>query len=879
MSWPSVVAARLRGLFEQKRREGELDDEVRFHLDMQIEDNLRAGMDPAEARYAAERSFGAVAVMKETHREQRTFALFETIAQDVRYAVRTLRKSPGFTITSIAVLALGIGTNTAMFSVLNAVLLRPLPYPSPEQLAMLWTEAPSQNIREGRSAYWTFEQWRSQSESFKDMAIFDGVSATLTSADSAEKISIARVSPNLFSLLGVQPLHGRSFSAEEADQRQRLAVISHRFWQTRFGGSFNAIGGTIEIDGLPSRVIGILPVDFQFDNAEVWEPHTLFPDWDTLRKERGSGSWFVVARLRPDATFEQAQAEMSAIAPRLDELLPASERHRGISVVPLSLQVTGPKARLALWMLTGAVLCLLLIAASNIASLTLARSAGRAREIALRAALGASQTRIVRQLLAESLTLATVSGLLGLFVAWAGIRLIVAVRPGDLARLNEVGLDPRVLGWALALCLLTGILVGLAPAITMVRGTLRPSGREGGRGIAGGATTRAIRRALVVGEFALAIILLVGAGLLIRSLWSVEHIDLGFRPEGVLSAQIATPAQMASAQRANFYNRVLEEIEALPGVDSAGTVENLLITGSSEQMVTKEGSTGVVSEQLRFRNDCVSGGFFKAIGAPLLKGRFFSAEDGWNALRVAIINNAMARRLWPGEDPVGKRFQLDPENAGGLWFTVVGIVGDMHRQGLEKEPIPQMFEPLAQNPSRLATLLVRTSLDDPLKLGDTIQAAVRRVEKRAPLYRITTLENQLGAFLSPRRFQTSLLIGFSMAALLIAAIGIYGLIQYSVSTRAQEIGIRMALGAQSTSIFRMVIGEGLKLSLAGLVLGLIGAWFVGQGASTLLFGVAATDPLTFLAVSLLLTVVATAACYFPARRAMMVEPMVALRQE
>jgi putative ABC transport system permease protein len=658
-----------------------------------------------------------------------------------------------------------------------------------------------------------------------------------------------------------------------------LALISYRFWQTRFGGSPEAIGASIDLDGLPSRVIGVVPATFPtfLADADVWEPHTMFPDWEVHRRARGSGFWAVVARLRPNVTFEQAQAEMSAIARRLDEQLPASERNHGISVVPLSRQVTGPRARLELWMLTGAVFCVLLIAASNVTSLSLARSASREREIAIRAALGASHRRIVRQLLVENLTLAILSGLLGLFVAQAAIRLILAVKPRNLIRLNEVGLDPQVLGWALALCLLTGIVVGLAPARTVARGNLRPSGQEGGRGIAGGAATRGIRRALVVAEFALAIILLVGAGLLIRSLLSVQNVDLGFRPERVLSAQLATSAFMGTGQRANFYNRVLEQIESLPGVESAGIIENFLISGSPEQMLTTKAGAGTVSERLRLRSDAVSGEFFKTLGTPLLRGRFFSAQDGPDSPRAAIINDAMARRLWAARDPVGKRFKFGESDGG--WITVVGIVGDMRRQGLENAPIPQIFEPMAQGPSRLATLLVRTSVDDPLRMAGTIQTAVRRVEKYVPFYGVATLENQLGAFLTERRFQTLLLIGFSVIALLMAAIGIYGLIQYSVATRTQEIGIRMAVGAQAGEIFRMVIGEGLKLCLIGLALGLVGALWLGWAGSSLLFGVTASDPSTLIAVSLLLTAAAIAACYFPARRAMKVEPIVALRQE
>ena len=881
MSWASVFATRLRGLFGQKRLDRELDDEVCFHLDMQMEDNLRAGMHPVEARYAALRSFGSVEPIKQTYREQRALAWLETTASDMGYAIRILRKSPAFTIASTATLALAIGVNTAMFSVLNTVLLRPLPYRSPEQLAMLWTEIPSQDLREGRSAFWNFEQWRSQSESFTDMAVFDGVSVTVTNEDRAARINVARTSPNFFSLLGVQALHGRIFSALEADQKQRLSVISHRFWQSRFGGSYDAIGASIELDGLPSRIIGILPESFSFArlDADVWEPHTMFRDWELRRAVRGVDSWFVVGRLRPNASFEQAQTEMSTIARRLDEQLPLADRGRGVSVVPLSLVVIGPKARLALWMFTAAVFCVLLIAAANVASLSLARSVRRSREMAIRAAVGASPVRILRQLLAESVTLASISGLLGSLLAQAGILLIRTLQPVNLARLNEVSLDLQVLCWAVFISFVTGILVGLAPAFTLWRRNLRPSAEEGGRSISGGAATRGIRRALVVTEFALAIILTVGAGLLIRSWWNVESIDPGFRAERVLSIELRTPPFMAAAQRADFYSRVLEQVESLPGVESVGLTSDLFISSMPERNLTPEGNSRNSSERLPFRRDEVSPGFFKALATPLLNGRFFSAQDGPESPRVAIINDAMARRLWPGIDAVGKRFKFGSRDSASPWLTVVGVVADMRRQGLELAPIPQIFESLMQNPSSGGSLLVRTSIDEPLKMVGSIQAAISRVERNAPLYGATTLEDRLGAFLTPRRFQTSVIVGFSAIALLMAAIGIYGLIQYSVATRTHEIGIRMAIGAQTGDIFRLIIAEGLKLSLAGLVLGLAGALWVSQLGRNLLFGVAATDPMTLIAVSVLLTIVAISASGLPARRATKIEPLAALRLE
>ena len=415
---------------------------------------------------------------------------------------------------------------------------------------------------------------------------------------------------------------------------------------------------------------------------------------------RGGQTWFVVGRLRPAVTFEQAQAEMSAIARRLNDQLPAAERNQGISVVPLSLYMVGPQSRLALWMLGGAVFCVFLIAAANVTSLSLARSIARAREMAVRAALGASAGRIVRQLLTESVLLAAVSGLIGTLLASVGIRLIRAFGPGNLPRLNEVSLDLRVLGWALAISLLAGILVGLAPAMTTLRRDLRPSGEEGGRSVSGGASSRRIRRALVVAEFALAIVLLVGAGLLVRSWWYVTNIDPGFRPERVLVMELSSPDRRFSvpAQRTDLYHRVLEQIQAVPGVESAGIIGDLFIGNPREQVLTVERDDGTVSERLRFTRDEVSADFFRTLGTPLLRGRFFSIGDRPEAPRVAIINDAMARRSWPGHDPVGRRFKLGPRDSDGPWYTVVGVVGDMRRQGLEREALPQMFVSLAQNP-------------------------------------------------------------------------------------------------------------------------------------------------------------------------------------
>jgi predicted permease len=870
-----ILLFRLSAIGRSRQMDRELEDEITSHLAEATEEYVQQGLSLEEARRAARRSFGGVTQTKEVYRQVRSFAWMEDLARDFRHAFRTLRKSPAFAAAAAATLALAIGANTTMFSVLNAVLLRPLPYRSPDQLAMLWTEDPTQNLHEGRSALWDVDQWLTQSESFADMASFDSVTTTLTGAEGTEQIVGASMSPNLLSLLGVEPVQGRSFSIQETGEQKRLVLISHRFWQARFGESNDAIGATLVLNGLPSQVIGVLPADFQIAtlNADVWEPHT------TRRSVRGGQTWFVVGRLRPNATFDQAQAEMSTIARRLNEQLPAAEANRGISVVPLSLYMVGPRSRLALWMLAGAVFCVFVIAAANVTSLSLARSTVRGREMAVRAALGASAGRIVRQLLTESVVLGAVSGLIGTLLAQVGIDLVRAFGPGNLPRLNEARLDLRVLGVALTMSLLGGILVGLAPAITAMRRDVRPSGEEGGRSVSGGTSSRRIRRTLVVAEFALAIVLLVGAGLLVRSWWYVNHIDPAFRPERVLVMQITSPPAFSiPTQRTGLYHRALEQIQAVPGVESAGIIDDLFTGNPREQTLTVERNAGNVSERLVFTRDEVSADFFKTLGTPLLAGRFISIEDRAEGPRVAIINDALARRSWPGQDPVGKRFKLGPQDSDGAWYTVVGVVGNMRRQGLEREALPQMFVSLAQNPpSRNVDLFIRTSSDDPMAMAWALRAAVARVEKNAAISGVAPLEQQLGTYLTQRRFQTSLLTGFSIVALLMAAIGIYGLIQYSVATRTHEIGLRLALGADAGHIFRMMIGEGLTLSLTGVALGLVGAWWLGRAGSSLLSGVTATDPLTFVAVSLLLTAVAIAACYFPARRAMAVDPIVALR--
>jgi predicted permease len=798
------------------------------------------------------------------------------LLRDVRFGIRQLIAAPAFACLAVTTLALGIGAVTAMLSVVDAVLLRPLPFRAPEQLAMVWAGEPG---RQGRPPYAVVEDWRRRSRSFEDLAVFDPAAVTLSTSDGAERIGVVRASPSLFSLLGVRPLHGRLFTNEDAAARRRVALIGQRFWRSRFGGSPEAIGASLVLDGMPSDIIGVLPEGLGAPGlgADVWEPHTLFADWETRRSARDTGSWFVVGRLRPGVTAAQAQDEMSGIARALDAALPQAQRTGGASVEPLDRYVVGERPRLALWLLTGAVLCLLLIAAANVTGLVFARGVGRARELAIRSAMGATPGRIVRQLLAESIVLTAIAGAIGAYLAAAAVRAVQALGPVDLPRLDDVSLNLRVLGWVVSASALTAILVGLAPALA--RRHSRLSREEGVRGMSSGQAARGVRSGLVVAEFALAIVLLASAGLLVRSWLILERVDPGFNPARILSMQLSTTAFDGSAARTSFYERALEQVRAVPGVESAGIISDLFVGSDAERLVTTDAAGGAVSRRVRLRADEASADVFRTVGTPLLSGRFFSADDRADSPPVAIVNEAMAARLWPGRDPLGKRFKFGPADADNPWLTVVGVIADMRRQGLEVEPIPQVFEATAQNPPRLATLLARTRHADPLTSVAGVQSAVRRVDRSVPLYGLTTLELRLGASLTERRLQTMLIIWLSGLALMMAAIGIYGLIHYSVAARTQEIGIRAAIGAQARDILGMMVREGLQLALAGLALGLAGALVVGRVGASLLFGVTATDPLTFAAVSAILVLVAGAACYLPARRATRIAPVVALQRQ
>jgi len=807
--------------------------------------------------------------------------LEDELIQDLMLGMRMLVKHPAFTSIAVTTLAVGIGANITIFSVVNAVLLRPLPYPNAERLVFLWTEVPKEGVKERASAYATVSDWRTQNTSFEDLAFFDPTAVTLSAAADPEPAMSMRTSANLFPLLGVAPSLGRTFTDEEVQQKARVVVISHGLWLRRFGASPSVLGQTLEIDGKSSQVIGVMPEQFQFPKSSsvVWEPNSLLPNWEQRLTQRGTGAWQVVGRLKPQVTPQQAQMEMNTIAQRLEQAYPDSNKGVGVNLVPFYVQLTGRNVRLALWILLGAVVCVLLIACTNVANLMLARGIAREREMAIRMALGAGRLRLIRQLLTESTMLATLAGAVGLLLALAGIKGVLSFSPPNIPHLESVAINANVLVFTVVISLMTGLIFGLAPALKISQS--EPGGAlKEGRSSTGGIGARRLRGLLVTTEFSLAVLLVSGAGLLLRSFMNLQAVDAGFDPTRILVMQTAPPLTSTSDQWRGFYQQVTERIATLPGVESAGLSSEIFISGNPDGVITIEHGTPDSSGSARIplRRDEVSEDFFQTLRVPLRQGRFFNAQDNQESVPVAIVNETMARRFWPGEEASGKRFRLGSAQSNNPWLTVVGVVGDMRRQGLERQPISQIFFPYEQNPSRRMILLIRTA-GEPTQLAETLRNEIRAIDKTVLIYGVSTLESQIAEAVAQRRFQTWLLTLFSVVALLLAAIGIYGLLHQSVALRTREIGTRMALGAQQRDVVRLIVGQGMTLALGGIGLGCLAAFGITRVLTSLLFGVTPTDPMTFIAAPALLILVALFACYLPAYRATKVDPILALRHE
>jgi len=879
-SWWKVTLRRAR-------MESEMDAELRFHIEAHAEDLMRGGIPRHEAMRRARIEFGGIERIKEEGREARGVNFLDQLIQDLCYGLRAMRKSPGFTTVVVLTMALGIGITTSVFSVLKAVVLNPLPYQNAERLAVLWTDNAKQNLHEERTSYPNFEDWRRQATTFADMAFCSAFTVNLTAEDEPERIIAGRTSANLFALMGVEPILGRAFTNEEEERGERLVMLSYGLWQRRFGASPDIIGKSLEIDGEKAVIVGIMPPTFQVPtkDTQLWEPLTLFPNWNGLKAKRGIPSGFVIGRLQPHVSFVQAQADMNVIGSGLTRQYPqlaASLDFFGFSVKvePLRDYVIGRQVRAALWLLLGAVVLVLLIGSANVAGLLLSRGLGRAQEIAIRSALGATKIRIVRQLLTENIVLFLASGVCGIALVSAGERLIMLVAPPEIPRLNKAVIDGGVLAFGLGLCFVVALAFGLAPSLRLSSADPQSALRESGRGHSGTPAVLRLRSILVASEFAVAVILVTGAGLLIRSFLLIEGLDPGFKPDHVLAVRVVQSKSKSEAQWAGFYSQALERLRRISGVKAVGAIDNFFFRSYPDEAVVVEGRpplpTG--SSIAQVTDDGVSPGYFEAAGVPLRHGRFFTEMDGPASPRTAVINATMATRFWPDEDPVGRRFKFAYQGTGDPWTTVVGVVGDMRRDDLTKAPVSEIFLPLSQHPARGMDILVRT-LGDPRVLTADVRAVILSVDRTAPPFNVSTLEDALREQLAPRRFQLSLLSLFAVLALILSAIGIYGLLQYSITQRTREMGIRIALGAAHIDILRLVLGQGTRLALVGVTIGVGVALAATRALASSLYGVRPTDPATFVTVAILLGLVAAAASYFPARRAMRVDPIVALRHE
>jgi predicted permease len=861
------------------RNARDLAEEMEFHRSLLDRQSLGTGGSGAKA-------FGNATLAREDARAVWSWSAVERILQDVRYGARSLRKHPGFTLVAVLTLALGIGGNAVMFSVVNGVLLRPLPYQDPNRIVMLWTVDAARGVRETGTSFPTFTDWRRRARSFSDLAIWHGQAVNLTGAGSPERVSGAFLSANGFTLLGVTPRIGRPFTEEDEARRTQVVVLSHRLWQRRFGGNPGAIGSTIEIDGRPFEIIGVMAEDFYFPSKDeqFWLPSRLHalsaPKPEVAERSWGNrynDLWRVVGRLRPGVRAADAQREMTAIGRQLAAEYPSPFPDFvgfDIEVVPMLLQLTGRNVQLGLWVLMGAVAFVLLIACANVANLLLARGVAREREFAVRAALGAARARLLRQLVIENGLLGLTAGLAGIAGAGAGVRVLVASVTTGIPRLDEVALDPRVVLFTAVLSLVATVLFGTAPAWRLSSDHAVDSLRQAGVDT-GAPGAQRIRRLLVIAECALAVVLLAGAGLLIRSLALVRSVNPGFDDRGVLLARVNLPLPPSPNWRRQewaIFQDIEQRIAALPGVARVGAIQHFLNPANPEEAITVEGVSAPQSDVLVNVTDTTPE-FFEAMGVPLLRGRLFRPQEQ-NA-PVAIVNESFANRFLPGQDPIGRRFKEGVPDSKATWYTIVGVVGDMHRQGLERAPLPEYFYCSSEPTMDIA---VRAQ-GDPAALAPAVREAIHAVYRNAVVIHATTVEETLGGLGAQRRFQTWLLSIFSAIALALAAIGTYGVVHFAIAQRTREIGIRVALGARGPDLVRLVLRQGLTLPLAGTAVGLMGALSLTRVMRHLLFQVDASDPVTFTAVAALLMAVAAAACWFPARRAMRVDPLVALRHE
>jgi predicted permease len=866
-----------RGLFRRKKAETELDSELRFHVEAQIDNNIREGMSPEAARQSALREFGGIELAKEECRDERGTRFPEQLWQDVRFGVRMLRKNPGFTAVAVLTLALGIGANTAIFSVVSAVLLRPLPYPNHAKLLHV-EETHFSSAAATNFTYANFLDLQRNAKTLENVAAYRPWTFNLTGDGDAEQVFGAQVSANFFSALGIQPFLGRTIRAEDdaLGGDNRVTVLSYALWQSHFGSDLEIIGKTKEVNNQRYLIIGVTPPNFKLpEYAQMWCP--LVPE-GPLHDNRAARLLTVLANLDGGKTLADARTELSSLAAQIQRENPGATPGLAIAAVPLKETVVAP-VRPALMTLVISVGLLLLIACANVANLLLARGATRKKEIATRLALGAGRGRIVFQFLTESLMIASLGGALGCAISWWSLKFIVALN-GEFPRFGEITLDWRVLGFALFISFLTGILFGIAPAFASMKLDLNASLKERAPN-SSGARRGGISQPLVALQFALAMLLLIGAGLLGRSFVRLLSVDPGFNSENLLTMRVfLSPVRFPEndPKAAVVLHQMLEQVRAIPGVKSAGLVNTLPITGGAATNFVIQGRPALSPRDEPIANvNIVDSGYFRAIGIPLVTGREFTENDTQQSARVMIINETMAKQFWANESPIGKRVTM--RNWGPpMTGEVVGIVGDTRADGIAENISPMIYWPYFQFPQNFNSFVVRAD-GDPTRLIAPIKERIWSVDKTLPISKIATMDQLISDSLARRRLNMILLSIFATVALLLAAVGIYGVMSYSVSRRTNEMGVRIALGAQATDVLILILKQGLSVAALGMAVGIAAALALTRLMSSLLFGVSATDPFAFGAVAIALVIVALVACYIPARRATRVDPMTALRNE
>ena len=877
MRWLHKLPLRLRSLLQRGRVEKELSDELRFHLEKLVEEKVAKGIPPEEARYAALRELGGVEQIKEECRDMRRVNLIDNFRRDLRFALRMLVKSPGFTVVAVLTLALGVGANTAIFTIVNAVVLRLLPYQDPGRLVWLSETDLRETSGDMPVSPPTFLDWRSQARSFEAISAYSEEAFVVTGRGGPENVASAAVTGNFFELLGVRPEVGRSFVPEEDHVNSHpVVILSDELWRSRFGSDRAVTGRSITLDGKSYEVVGVAPPRFNYPpGTQIWTP--LMPRTAEGLTIRGAHILNVLGRLKDGVALSQATADLNTIQRRI-ALEDSDYRNYGAHLVPLQEHIVG-EVRPALLVLLGAVGFVLLIACANVANLYLAQAATRGREMAIRLAVGASGGRVVRQLLTESTMMAFVAGGLGILLALWGVDALVALNPQKLPRADEIGVNGQVLAFALAVSLLTGVLFGLAPALQARKLNLAAGLKGGGFHLVGGPSHNRLRSLLVVLQTALAFVLLVGAGLMLNSFVRLLHVNLGFRPQQVIAFRLALPnSRYPDPQHQEaFFQQLLDRVKALPGVRSVGMATNMPVSGQSmTSPVIIAGRPTPSGERTLVQQVVVDPGYFRTMGIRLEDGRFFSGYDNQEATPVVIVNQAFVRRFFPGENPLGKR--LRTFFGKDVMRDVVGVVGDVKHKGPAAVTPPQVCVPYAQEPGPYMTVAVRADVG-PAVMIPAVRSVVLAIDKDEPLDQVATMESLLSESVAQPRFYSWVLGAFAALAMILTAVGIYGVMSYSVTQRVHEMGVRLALGAMQGDVLRLVIGQGLLLAGIGIAAGLGSALALTRFLASLLYGVKPTDPLTLVAVSLFFTVVALLACYIPARRATKVDPMVVLRSE